>query len=140
MNSRLSTGVQHPYEERVSKDYDILIVGAGLVGLTMALCAANVGLNVGLVDKYPLKSSGDGRATALSSDALCLMDNLSVNISDQLEPIRDMLVTEGPPNSPWRLHFDAAEDQTVGLGSMIENQHLKGALIKAVKALSLIHI
>ena len=61
----------------MSKDYDILIIGAGLVGLTMALCAANVGLNVGLVDKYPLKSSGDGRATALSSDALCLMDDLS---------------------------------------------------------------
>ena len=140
MNSRLSTGAQHPYEERVSKDYDILIVGAGLVGLTMALCAANVGLNVGLVDKYPLKSSGDGRATALSSDALCLMDNLSVDISDQLEPIRDMLVTEGPPNSPWRLHFENANNASAGLGSMIENQHLKGALIKAVKASASIEI
>ena len=110
------------------------------MGLTMALCAANVGLNVGLVDKYPLKSSGDGRATALSSDALCLMDNLSVDISDQLEPIRDMLVTEGPPNSPWRLHFENTNNASTGLGSMIENQHLKGALIKAVKASASIEI
>ena len=68
------------------------------------------------------------------------MDNLSVDISDQLEPIRDMLVTEGPPNSPWRLHFENANNASAGLGSMIENQHLKGALIKAVKASALIEI
>jgi len=122
------------YVKLVSEEYDILIVGAGLVGLAMALCAANVGLYVGLVDKYDVKTSGDGRASALSADALCLMENLSVDISEHLEPIRDMLVTEGPPNSPWRLHFEGTTAATPNLGAMIENQHLKGALIKTVKA------
>ena len=51
-----------------------------------------------------------------------------------------MLVTEGPPNSPWRLHFENANNASAGLGSMIENQHLKGALIKAVKASASIEI
>lgn len=121
------------YVEHVSENYDILIAGAGLVGLTMALCAANVGLNVGLIDKNPVEPSGDGRASALSSDALCLMENLSVDIADHVEPIRDMLVTEGPPNSPWRLHFDGTDDETSNLGAMIENRYLKSALINSVK-------
>jgi 2-octaprenyl-6-methoxyphenol hydroxylase len=62
-----------------------------------------------------------------------LFQNLGVNLSTKLQPIRDMLVTEGAPNSPWRLHFEGDGDGA-DLGGLIENPDLKSALIDRVAA------
>lgn len=112
-------------------EYDVIIVGAGLVGLTTALSCAHIGLSVGVMDHHPISIGTDGRATALSATSLYLMDNLAVDLSEKLQPIQDMLVTEGPPNSPWRLHFENDEDD---LGALIENTDLKAALLTSIKA------
>ena len=112
-------------------EFDILIVGAGLVGLTTALACAASGAQVGLLDRMSVAAGRDSRASALSSTSLRLFQNLGVDISEHLQPIHDMLVTEGVPNSPWRLHFDG-EETDADLGSLIENPALKAALIKQV--------
>ena len=112
-------------------EFDILIVGAGLVGLTTALACAASGAQVGLLDRMSVAAGRDSRASALSSTSLRLFQNLGVYISEHLQPIYDMLVTEGVPNSPWRLHFDG-EETGADLGSLIENPALKAALIKQV--------
>ena len=53
-----------------SDDYDIIIAGAGLVGATFALAAAQGGLRPVMVDPQPftaqLAPTFDGRATAVS--------------------------------------------------------------------------
>ena len=120
-------------------EFDILIVGAGLVGLTSALACAASGAQVALLDRSPITAGKDGRASALSTTSLRLFENLGVKIANHLQPIRDMLVTEGDPNSPWRLHFEGDGDGGT-LGALIENPALKAALIKRVSENSSIQL
>jgi len=120
-------------------EFDVIIVGAGLVGLTTALCCAETGLTVGLMDRKAVTAGGDGRASALSASSLRLMENLGLDLSSDVQPIRDMLVTEGTPDSPWRLHFEGDGDGG-DLGGLIENQKLKAALLAKVKATKSIQI
>lgn len=112
-------------------EFDIVIVGAGLVGLTTALSCADSGAKVALLDRAAIATGSDGRASALSTTSLRLFQNLGVNLSGKLQPIRDMLVTEGTPDSPWRLHFEGDGDGE-DLGALIENPDLKAALISRV--------
>ena len=111
--------------------FDIIVVGAGLVGLTTALACAESGARVALLDRSKVAIGGDGRASALSATSLRLFENLDVDLTGSLQPIRDMLVTEGAPDSPWRLHFEGDGDGT-DLGALIENPALKSALIDRV--------
>ena len=115
----------------MKSEFDILIIGAGLVGLTTALACADSGAQVGLLDRTAVDAGLDSRASALSSTSLRLFQNLGVDIADHLQPIHDMLVTEGVPQSPWRLHFGGDETKA-DLGALIENPALKAALIKQV--------
>ncbi len=124
-------------------EFDILIIGAGLVGLTTALACAQSGAQVALLDRRDIEVGHDGRASALSSTSLHLFVNLGVEILADVQPIRDMLVTEGAPNSPWRLHFEGGGDsksEPSDLGGIIENSRLKSALIAKVQASSSIQI
>jgi len=121
----------------MNTDFDIIIVGAGLVGLTTALACAESGSSVALIDRKQIEGGADGRASALSATSLCLFENLGVDIAGSLQAIEDMLITEGVPNSPWRLHFER-EDNSENLGALIENPRLKTALIDRVKRSDLI--
>lgn len=57
---------------------DVLIVGAGPVGLTMALSAAKQGLCYRIIDRLP-EPSGLSKALALWSSALEMLDSLGVS-------------------------------------------------------------
>jgi len=119
------------YVTLMETEVDIVIVGAGLVGLTTALACAQSGAKVALLDREAIAAGSDGRASALSTTSLRLFKNLGVDLSGKLQPIRDMLVTEGVPDSPWRLHFEGDGDGA-DLGALIENPDLKAALIDRV--------
>lgn len=112
-------------------EFDVIIVGAGTVGLTTALACAETGLSVALLDRAPVRVGEDGRAFALAASSMRLMANLGVDIADDIQPIQDMLVTEGPADSPWRLHFEGDGDGA-DLGCLIESAVLKAALISRV--------
>jgi len=132
---RLSLCPMDAYVCAMKTEFDILIIGAGLVGLTTALACAQSGAQVALLDRRDIEVGHDGRASALSSTSLHLFVNLGVEILADVQPIRDMLVTEGAPNSPWRLHFEGGGDsksEPSDLGGIIENSRLKSALIAKV--------
>lgn len=118
-------------------EFDILIVGAGLAGLTTALACADSGASVALLDRRKIETGQDGRVTALSTTSVRLFENLGVDIAAHLQPIQDMLVTEGAPDSPWRLHFEGDGDGG-DLGAIIENPPLKAALIEKLSATPLV--
>ena len=120
-------------------EFDIIVVGAGLVGLTTALACAESGVQVALLDRAQVATGNDGRASALSTTSLRLFENLGVNLSGALQPIRDMLVTEGAPDSPWRLHFEG-DGEGADLGALIENPALKSALIDRISKVKSIQI
>jgi 2-octaprenyl-6-methoxyphenol hydroxylase len=118
----------------VEKHYDILIVGGGLVGQVTALaCAKLQNLSVALVDSKKIfdskKMRADGRAYALSASSLKLLKHLKIDIAEHLQPMKDMLITDGAlgQEPPWRLHFDA-ESQETAPAQMIENYRLMEAV------------
>lgn len=131
---RLCIGAPPPYVWIMAYEFDIIIIGGGAVGLTMALACAKSGASVAMVDRRALDAEvPDGRAFALAATSLTLLSNLDVDLGDRLQPIRDMLVTEGAPDSPWRLHFEGDGDGS-DLGGMIRSPDLGAALLARVEA------
>ena len=81
-------------------DFDIIIVGAGLVGLTAALALSQTGCKTALVDVKEFGAvSGDPRASTLAASSLQMMKHLGLEdaLSPHLQPINDMMIGEGRP-------------------------------------------
>jgi len=119
-------------------DCDIIIIGAGLVGLTAALACAHKGASIALIDAvHPKAAKADGRASAIAASSLRMLETLDVlkNNEAELQPITDMLIADGGVGdvSPLTLHFDSAERGTP-TSYMIENDVLRKALLSAVEA------
>jgi 2-octaprenyl-6-methoxyphenol hydroxylase len=110
---------------------DLIIVGGGLVGLTLALALADAGLRVAVVERADpaamLAAGFDGRASAIASASARMLRVLGFGAQlDQAGcPIRAIRVTDGL--SPLHLHFDAPEGDDP-LGIMVENRQLRGWL------------
>lgn len=118
--------------------YDIIIVGAGLVGLSAALACAHKGAHIALIDAiHPQATMPDGRASAIAASSLTMLETLGVadRIKNELQPITDMLIADGGVGdvSPLTLHFDS---QDIGgpTGYMVENDVLRQALFASVEA------
>jgi len=131
---------------------DVIIVGAGMVGATLALALKSGGLEPVLVDRAPLSDQWaetfDGRASAVAFSAFRQWRSLGVGAA--LEPhaqrIEQILVTDGrAPGaassrtpSPFALRFDSAEiaERVAGepLGYMLENRRIRVALAQAIAA------
>jgi len=121
----------------MKSDYDIIIVGAGLVGLTAAIACAQSGVSIALIDRQaPDKSAADYRASAIAASSLRMFERLGVDLGDKAYPIQDMMAYEGTHHTPWKIHFDDADK----LGSMIENAHLQRALLVKLQALETVDI
>lgn len=126
--------------------FDILIVGGGLVGQVTALaCAKLKNVSVVLIDGQdifdPKKQKQDGRAYALAASSVRLLKNLGLDLSGLTQPMRDMLVTDGPigEDPHWRLHF-GGEEFDASAAQMIESAVLGGVVSKAVKQTKAIHV
>ncbi|MEP0190463.1 MAG: FAD-dependent monooxygenase [Erythrobacter sp.] len=113
---------------------DLLILGGGLVGMTLALAAAKKGMSSHVVDRADpaelTKEGFDDRATAISTASWHLFSN--IGIADGLEPfaapISSIAVTD--QNRPGRLDFQPSEDEGT-LGRMFPNRRLRLALFEA---------
>ncbi len=104
-------------------DFDVIIVGGGLVGLTGALAVAHAGLEAVVVDAAPAESrlapSFDGRASAVAYANFRMLARLGVaaGLEDHAQRIEEILVSDGrPPDrlrrggpGPALLHFHARE-------------------------------
>ena len=110
---------------------DLLILGGGLVGMTLALAAARAGITSHVVDRADpaeLTADGaDGRASAISTASWNLFSN--IGIAERLEalgcPIDAIAVTDGM--KPGRLDFRPKPEEG-SLGRMFANRDLRLAL------------
>lgn len=117
-------------------DYDIIIVGGGITGLSMALAAAKYNLKTALIDQNDFKQpSPDSRAYALSKASLNLFGHLGLtDLGELAEPMRDMRVEEarrGQAPSPFKLEFASNDDAP--LAFMLEAKIITKALRGKIK-------
>ena len=120
----------------MSDKRDLLILGGGLVGMTLALAAASKGMSSHVVDRADpaeLTAEGfDGRASAISTASWNLFSN--IGLAAALEPfgcpIAAIAVTDGM--KPGRLDF-RPDPHEGSLGRMFHNRQLRLAMFEAAK-------
>lgn len=114
---------------------DVLILGAGLVGSTLALALDAHGLTSIVVDPADphtiLSADFDGRASAIASASHRMLDAIGVGgrLAGKGNPIRSIRVSDGL--APGALDFVPDADDGA-LGTMYENRHVRQALYGAV--------
>lgn len=115
---------------------DLVILGGGLVGMTLALAAAKEGITSHVVDRASpeeLTAEGtDGRASAISTASWNLFTN--IGLDKALEPlgcpIEAIAVTD--QMKPGRLDFRPEPHQGT-LGRMFANRDIRVALFEAAR-------
>jgi 2-octaprenyl-6-methoxyphenol hydroxylase len=120
----------------MSESRDLVILGGGLVGMTLALAAAKAGVTSHVVDSASpeeLTAEGvDGRASAISTASWNLFGN--IGLAARLEPlgcpIAAIAVTDCM--KPGRIDF-RPEPEEGSLGRMFANRDLRLALFAAAR-------
>lgn len=121
---------------------DVLIIGGGLNGPTMALALAQAGFRVTIVDaqeRTAFSEAFDGRAYALALASTKLLSALNVwaAIEPKCQPILEIKASDGRAGEgpgAFFLHFDHAEIEDGPMGYLAEDKVLREALLAAVDA------
>lgn len=117
---------------------DVVIVGAGMAGLTLAISLARQGLEVTVLEKADVelfkhqKPSVDGRSSAIAYASQQVLARFGIwdSLASDASPIYDIQVTDG--NSPFYLHFDHKQVGDAPMGYMLENNAiLRGLFVEA---------
>lgn len=124
---------------------DIIIVGGGLSGLTLACALASAGVDTLVIDREPpetqLLPDFDGRTTALSYSSAMVLQGVGIwaHLDGQVGPMLDIRVTD--QNSPFFLHYDHREVGDQPFGWIVENRLMRQALFRRIAELpSLRHL
>jgi 2-octaprenyl-6-methoxyphenol hydroxylase len=138
MASPSPTGGKAPISGASDASADVLIVGGGLVGGTLAVLLADAGLSVTLVDRADpaagLDAGFDGRASAiaLATQRVLVAAGLWDFLGPTASPIQDIRVADA--GSFLFLHYDHSLLGDQPFGYMIENRNLRRALYEAQSA------
>ena len=136
----------HPIVRAMEQKADLIIVGGGLNGRTLALAAASVGLRSVVLDREARdvsKDHFDGRAYALALTSINIFRALGLwpALEADAQPMLDIKVTTGRAGqgaASCFLHFDHNELEEGPMGHMVEDQRLRPVLDAAIDANDLI--
>ncbi len=120
-------------------DTDILVAGAGPVGLAFAASLAGTGLSITLVDPQPEASladpADDGREIALTDRSIAMLREVGAWDAippEEIAPLRRMQVLNGP--SDYAMQFGGARNAEGLLARFAPNHWLRRTLHRVVQA------
>lgn len=121
------------------RQFQIVIVGAGIAGSSLALALTREGIKTALIERGPLAEYRPGqdydlRVSAISLASEYLLRNLQVwqqIDSVRCSPYREMQVWNASGDST--LHFCSAEIQQTHLGCIVENSLLQSTLLSQLQ-------
>ncbi|NND35786.1 MAG: 2-octaprenyl-6-methoxyphenyl hydroxylase [Gammaproteobacteria bacterium] len=129
---------QSPERRKAAVDFDVIIVGGGLVGASMACALDGAAVSVAVIERFapeaPAQPSFDERTIALTWSSRQIFGGLGVwdGIQGEASPIRDIRVSErGHAGSCVLSHRDAG---TEALGYVIPTRVLGPALHERMRA------
>ncbi len=123
---------------------EVLIIGGGLVGATLATAFGQAGLDVCVVDtadpRAGLDAGFDGRASAIALATQRVLAGLGIwpALERQAAPILDIRVSEGSSLLFLHYHHKDAGDQPFGY--MVENRNLRKALFYRLQDLKTVRV
>lgn len=127
----------------MAQQFDLIVVGAGMVGATLTRALADTSLRIAVLDGMPLEtpltaratgSGYDPRVSALSAASENILRNLDVwsrIASDYRSPYRYMCVWDG--EGTGEIRFDAAQLGENRLGHIVENWRVQQALLNSLE-------
>lgn len=125
----------------MNKDYDIIIVGAGMVGATLACALGQQGFQIALIEAYKPDfdwptDSADQRVSAITRASQNIFESIGVwesMIQQRVSPYREMRVWDATGSGA--IHFDSADLGVPLLGHIVENRVTVFALHKQLETL-----
>lgn len=120
-------------------DYDVAIIGGGMVGAALACSLAQAGVSVCVLEAHhpvaPPDDQYDRRVSALTLASVDLFESLSVwrSMRDRCSPIRAMHVWD--EGGSGDIVMDSADIAKPALGYIVENSVIMSALMMRIKEL-----
>ena len=127
-----------------TNDYQVLIVGGGLVGASLAVALGQAGVSVAVVEAAPFASGGqpgyDDRSLALAQGSQRIFTGLGVwsALEPQVCPIRTIHVSDRGRFGFTRLRHD--EEGVPALGYVVTARVLGGVLVERLAQLDRVEI
>ena len=121
-------------------DYDVLIIGGGLVGASLACALGNLPLRIGVIEAFPFGSatqpSYDDRSVALAYGSRRIFEGIGLwpSLTKDATPIHKIHVSDRGHFGVVRL--DATTAGQEALGYVIENRHLGKVLTETLSGLA----
>jgi 2-octaprenyl-6-methoxyphenol hydroxylase len=112
--------------------YDILIIGGGMVGASLAYSLQHTNYKLALVDATPFNNEQDPRLIALNYSSYCLFNNLNLwhHLNEFAASIAQVHISERGHFGKVRLH--ASDLSLPALGYVVPAKHINTALNQAI--------
>lgn len=139
----------------IQQDYDIIIIGAGMVGATLACALGSSALRIAVLEAQPLPADTvldndiDLRVSAITHASQRIFTAVGAwpgMTARRMNAFREMHVWDeggaqgyAPAYTPTRngeIHFDSAEIGEHTLGYIVENRVIQAALLDRLRAFS----
>ena len=133
----------------MNKDFDIIVIGAGINGQVMSLAAAHAGFSVALIDQNKFIEDTlrefDGRAYAIAFSSVQMMKNLKLwrKVGETAQPILNIKVSHGTIErgpASGTLQFDNADIEESPMAQMLEDRFFRQCLNIEIKKNALIDL